>query len=52
MSIELWLTYKNLLKELMTSAEVVADRFALMKQINQELDEQRREEKSPRSVEI
>ena len=44
-SIELWLSYKNLVKELMPSAEVVADRFHVMKQINQELDEQRRAEK-------
>ncbi|WP_371731163.1 transposase [Microcystis aeruginosa] len=42
-SIDLWLTYKNLVKELMPSAEVVADRFHVMKQINQELDEQRRD---------
>ncbi len=41
-SIDLWLPYKNLVKE---SAEVVADRFHVMKQINQELDEQRRAEK-------
>ena len=40
---ELWLTYKNLVKELMPSAEVVADRFHVMKQINQELDQQRRD---------
>ncbi len=32
----------NLVKELMPSAEVVADRFHVMKQINQELDEQKR----------
>ncbi|GBL10365.1 hypothetical protein MSj_01853 [Microcystis aeruginosa Sj] len=44
-SIALWLSYKNLVKELMPSAEVVADRFHVMKQINQELDEQRSAEK-------
>jgi transposase len=44
-SIDLWSAYKNLVKELMPSAEVVADRFHVMKQINQELDEQRRAEK-------
>ena len=32
-SIDLWLSYKNLVKELMPSAEVVADRFHVMKQI-------------------
>ncbi|CCI33747.1 transposase (fragment) [Microcystis sp. T1-4] len=42
-SIDLWLSYKNLVKELMPSAEVVADRFHVIKQINQELDEQRRD---------
>ncbi|GCA90140.1 hypothetical protein MiTa_03496 [Microcystis aeruginosa NIES-4264] len=42
-SIDLWLPYKNLVKELMPSAEVVADRFHVIKQINQELDEQRRD---------
>ncbi|GBE76013.1 hypothetical protein myaer87_32400 [Microcystis aeruginosa NIES-87] len=44
-SIDLWLIYKNLVKELMPSAEVVADRFHVIKQVNQELDEQRRAEK-------
>jgi transposase len=44
-SIDLWLPYKNLVKELMSSVELVADRFHVMKQINQELDEQRRAEK-------
>ena len=33
------------MKELMPSVEVVADRFHVMKQINQELDEQRKAEK-------
>ena len=40
-SIDLWSAYKNLVKELMPSAEVVADRFHVMKQINKELNEQR-----------
>jgi len=44
-SIDLWSAYKNLVVELMPSAEVVADRFHLIKQINQELDQQRRAEK-------
>jgi transposase len=44
-SIYLWLPYKNLMKELMPSVEVVADKFQVMKQINQELYEQRRAEK-------
>ncbi len=44
-SINLWLSYKNLVKELMPSAEVVVDKFHVMKQINQELDEQRKAEK-------
>jgi transposase len=44
-SIDLWSAYKNLVRELMPSAEVVADRFHVMKQISQELDKQRRAEK-------
>jgi transposase len=39
-SIDLWEAYKNLVKELIPSAEVVADRFHVMKQINKELNEQ------------
>jgi transposase len=44
-SIDLWEAYKNLGKELMPSAEIVADRFHVMKQINKELNEQRIAEK-------
>ena len=44
-SIDLWLPYKNLVKELMPSAEVVADRFHVMKQINEELDKARKSAK-------
>jgi transposase len=40
-SIDLWKAYKNLVQELMPSAQVVADRFHVMKQINQDLDEQK-----------
>lgn len=44
-SIDLWQGYKNLVTELMPSAQVVADRFHVMTQINQELDRQRKIEK-------
>lgn len=44
-SIDLWQGYKNLVIELMPSAQVVADRFHVMTQINQELDSQRKREK-------
>ena len=44
-SIDLWKGYKNLVKELMPNAQVVADRFHVMAQINQELDEGRKAEK-------
>ncbi len=37
--------YKTLLEELMPNAQVVADRFHVMKQINQELDARRKQEK-------
>ncbi|WP_414624677.1 ISL3 family transposase [Calothrix sp. CCY 0018] len=35
---DLWRGYKNLVHELMPNAQVVADRFHVMTQINQELD--------------
>lgn len=44
-SIDLWQGYKNLVTELMPNAQVVADRFHVMTQINQELDKQRKTEK-------
>ncbi|OCY14736.1 MAG: hypothetical protein BEV12_04350 [Microcystis aeruginosa CACIAM 03] len=47
-SIDLWLPYKNLVKELMPSAEVVADRFHVMKQINQEVRRTKKSRKKSR----
>lgn len=44
-SIDLWRGYKNLVHELMPNAQVVADRFHVMTQINQELDKTRKLEK-------
>ncbi len=44
-SIDLWVGYKNLVTELMPNAQVVADRFHVMTQINKELDIQRKKEK-------
>jgi transposase len=44
-SIDLWQSYKNLVVELMPLAQVVADRFHIMVQINKELDSQRKKEK-------
>jgi transposase len=44
-SIDLWTGYKKLVTELMPNAQVVADRFHVMTQINKELDTQRRREK-------
>jgi transposase len=44
-SIDLWQSYKNLVTELMPLAQVVADRFHIMVQINKELDSQRKKEK-------
>jgi len=37
-SIDLWKPYKSLVKELMPNAEVIAPRFHLFKQVNEELD--------------
>jgi transposase len=44
-SIDMWRGYKNLVLELMPNAQVVADRFYVMVQVNQELDSQRKQEK-------
>ena len=44
-SIDLWHGYKTLVTELMPNSQVVADRFHVMKQINQELDTERKKEK-------
>ncbi|MCC5618265.1 ISL3 family transposase [Nostoc sp. CHAB 5836] len=44
-SIDLWHGYKSLVTELMPNAQVVADRFHVMTQINKELDTQRKKEK-------
>ncbi len=44
-SIDLWQGYKSLVLELMPNAQVVADRFHVMTQINKELDTQRKKEK-------
>ncbi len=44
-SIDLWKGYKNLVTELMPEAQVVADRFHIMAQINKELDTQRKKER-------
>ena len=44
-SIALWTPYKSLVEKLMPNATVVADRFHVMKQINEELDKQRKSEK-------
>ncbi len=44
-SIDLWQGYKSLVTELMPNAQVVADRFHVMTQINKELDTQRKTEK-------
>lgn len=43
-SIDLWQGYKNLVTEFMPNAQVVADRFHVMLQINKELDAQRKKE--------
>lgn len=44
-SIDLWKGYKNVVIELMPKAQIVADRFHVMAQINKELDVQRKREK-------
>ena len=44
-SIDLWKGYRNVVIDLMPNAQVVADRFHVMAQINKELDAQRNREK-------
>lgn len=44
-SIDLWIGYKTLILELMPNAQIVADRFHVMKQINEELDGMRKKYK-------
>ncbi len=41
-SIDLWKSYKSIAEELMPQATIVADRFHIIKQVNEELDAARR----------
>jgi Transposase and inactivated derivatives len=43
--IDLWKGYRNVVRDWMPNAQVVADRFHVMAQINKELDSQRKREK-------
>jgi transposase len=51
-SIDLWTGYKSLATEMMPNAQIVADRFHVMVQINQELDGERKKEKRKIQAEI
>lgn len=44
-SIDLWKGYKTLVQKLMPNAQVVADRFHVMVQVNNELDKERKRER-------
>lgn len=44
-SIDLWSGYKSVAEELIPNANIVADRFHVMKKINEELDDQRKKER-------
>lgn len=44
-SIDMWKGYKNVVTEILSKAQVVADRFHVMAQINKELDAQRKQQK-------
>ena len=44
-SIDLWKPYKTVVEELIPNAQIVADRFHVMTQINKELDARRKKEK-------
>ena len=41
-SIDRWIGYKNVAEKLMPQAQIVGDRFQVMKQVNNELDEARK----------
>ncbi|NCQ93363.1 MAG: transposase [Microcystis aeruginosa LG13-13] len=41
-SIDLWIGYKNVAEKLRPQAQIVGDRFQVMKQVNNELDEARK----------
>ena len=45
-SIDLWKSYKKVAEKLMPQAVIVADRFHVMKQVNQELDAQRKKSRN------
>jgi len=51
-SIDLWQGYKSIAIEMMPKAQIVADRFHVMVQINQELDGERKKEKRKIEAEI
>jgi transposase len=51
-SIDLWTGYKSLATEMMPNAQIVADRFHVMAQINKELDGERKKEKRKIQAEI
>lgn len=44
-SMDLWKPYKSVVEELIPNAQIVADRFHVMKHINEELDKKRKEER-------
>lgn len=44
-SIDLWKPYKTLVEKIIPDAQVVADRFHVMKQVNNELDTERKKQK-------
>jgi transposase len=44
-SMDMWMGYKNVARKLMPQAQIVADRFHVMKQVNEELDKARKEVK-------
>ncbi|PSP08360.1 MAG: hypothetical protein BRC54_01910 [Cyanobacteria bacterium SW_7_48_12] len=44
-SIDLWKSYQSVVEELLPNEKVVADRFHVMKELNEELDQKRKSEK-------
>jgi transposase len=51
-SMDLSQSYKSIINEVLPNAEIVADRFHVMKQVNDELDSKRKEERRKAEAEV
>lgn len=51
-TMDLYKSFKSIINEMLPDAEIVADRFHVMKQVNNELDSKRREERRKAKAEV